>query len=349
MASKGYKHILVIRLSAMGDVAMTVPVIRALMEQHSHVKVTLVSRVQYKPFFDGIPHISFFEADLKGRHKGFFGLLRLYKDLKALHINAVADLHNVLRTKLLTRLFAFRGKKVATTDKMRPQRAALTALKNKVFEPMPTVVQRHADVFAQLGFTVSLNNPQFPAPQSLTEDITSTTGVKTGKWIGIAPFAQHRSKVYPKELMVKVIDSLAADAGSTLFLFGGGKDERSVLKKYAADRQNIIVVAGGKFTLKQELKIISQLDVMLSMDSANAHMAAMQGTKVITLWGATHPYAGFAPFSQPASNALTADREKYPLLPTSIYGNKKVEGYDDVMQTIAPEAVVAKVRQVVNA
>ncbi|MES2487359.1 MAG: ADP-heptose--LPS heptosyltransferase RfaF, partial [Bacteroidota bacterium] len=152
MAAKGYKHILVIRLSAMGDVAMTVPVIRALIAQHAHVKVTIVSRAQYKPFFDGIPHVSFFEADLTKRHKGFFGLLKLYKDLKALRVNAVADLHNVMRTKVLTRLFAFRGKAVATTDKMRTERARLTALKNKVIEPMPLVVQRHADVFAQLGY-----------------------------------------------------------------------------------------------------------------------------------------------------------------------------------------------------
>lgn len=330
----------------MGDVAMTVPVIRALIAQHDHVKITVVSRAQYKPFFDGIPQVNFFEADLAKRHKGFFGLLRLYKDLKALRVNAVADLHNVTRTKVLTRLFALRGKTVATTDKMRAERAKLTALKNKVIEPMPPVVQRHADVFAQLGYPVTLSNPVFAAPQELTEDITSTTGLKTGKWIGIAPFAQHRSKVYPKELMQQVIDRLAADSTVTLFLFGGGKDERKVLKKYAADRPNIVVVAGGKFTLKQELKIISHLDVMLSMDSANAHMAAMQGTPVVTLWGATHPYAGFAPFNQPATNALTADREKYPFLPTSIYGNKKVEGYDDVMHTITPDTVVAKVQQV---
>ncbi len=146
--------------------------------------------------------------------------------------------------------------------------------------------------------------------------------------------------------MQQVIDRLAADSATTLFLFGGGKDERSVLKRYAADRPNIVVVAGGKFTLKQELKIISHLDVMLSMDSANAHMAAMQGTNVVSLWGATHPYAGFGPFNQPATNALTADREKYPFLPTSIYGNKKVEGYDDVMHTITPDAVVTKVKHV---
>jgi len=345
---KAHKHILVLRLSAMGDVAMTVPVIRALVQQHTHIRVTVVSRQQYRSFFEGLPRVNFFEADLKKRHKGFFGLLRLYKDLKALHVTAVADLHNVTRTKLITRLFAFRGKKVGTTDKMRPERAKLTALKNKVFEPMPAVIERHAQVFLQLGYPVNLSNPVFPVAQPLTDDITGHTGPKTGKWIGIAPFAQHRGKVYPKELINEVIDSLAAHAGTTLLLFGGGKEETRLLDKYAAGHPNIIVVAGGAFTLKQELIIISHLDVMLSMDSANAHMAAMQGTKVVTLWGATHPYAGFSPFNQPDSNALTASREQYPLLPTSIYGNKIVEGYEGAMHTIAPQAVVQKVIELIG-
>jgi hypothetical protein len=69
----------------------------------------------------------------------------------------------------------------------------------------------------------------------------------------------------------------------------------------------------------------------------------MLGVKVVTLWGATHPYAGFKPFNQPLENCLTADREKYPLLPTSVYGNKTVAGYEDAMRIIPVDAVVAKI------
>jgi hypothetical protein len=69
----------------------------------------------------------------------------------------------------------------------------------------------------------------------------------------------------------------------------------------------------------------------------------MLGVNVITLWGATHPFAGFSPFNQPLENALVADRNLYPLLPTSVYGNKKVEGYEDAMRTILPETIVQKI------
>jgi ADP-heptose:LPS heptosyltransferase len=346
MPSKKLKHLLIIRFSAMGDVAMTVPVIRTLAQQHPNLKITVVSRLEYKPFFDGIPNLNFYEADFNRAHKGILGLWKLFRQLRRLHIYAVADLHNVLRSKIITRLFSLRGKKTATTNKMRNERAALVAPKNKVLGPLPQVTQLHAAALAQLGFAIDLDKTVFPPKQALTEDILAVTGPKTKHWIGIAPFAQHSSKVYPQDLMVQVITTLAENQDNTIFLFGGGKKEAKILKEYAAEKPNIIVIAGGIFILRQELRLISHLDVMLSMDSANAHMAAMQGVKAVTLWGATHPYAGFGPFKQPLHYALTANREKYPLLPTSVYGNKKVEGYEDAMRTISPDAVVAKINEV---
>jgi ADP-heptose:LPS heptosyltransferase len=336
------------RLSAMGDVAMTVPVIRAFAQQNPSVKLTVVSRPFFKPFFDGIPNVEFFSVDVKERHKGFFGLLKLYADLKKLNIDAVADLHNVLRSQIIRTLFSLSGKKVAATDKGRAEKKALTRAEKKVFQPVKTMVERHVETFKKLGFSIDLSSPSFPEKAILSEEILSVSGKKNNfNWIGIAPFAQYESKVYPLDLMQKVIDNLAENGNYKLFLFGGGKEETEKLNTLAKQRENIIVAA-GKLKFNQELQLISNLDVMLSMDSGNAHIAAILGVKVITLWGATHPFAGFAPFNQPMENCLTADREKYPLLPTSVYGNKKVEGYEDVMRSISVESIVKKINLVLN-
>lgn len=346
--SKPIQHIAVIRLSAMGDVAMTVPVIRAFVSQNATVKITVVSRPFFKPFFDGIPNVDFFAVDVKERHKGFFGLLKLYSDLKKLNIDAVADLHNVLRSQIIRTLFSLSGKKVAATDKGRAEKKALTRAENKVFQPLKTMVERHVETFKKLGFSVDLSLPNFPEKAILSEEILSISGKKDNfKCIGIAPFAQYESKVYPLDLMQKVVDELALDSNIKIFLFGGGKEETEKLNTLAKQRENIVVVA-GKLKFNQELQLISNLDVMLSMDSGNAHIAAMLGVKVITLWGATHPFAGFAPFNQPLENCLTADRNQYPLLPTSVYGNKKVEGYEDVMRSISVESIVEKINLELN-
>ena len=345
--SKLIQHIAVFRLSAMGDVAMTVPVIRAFVAQNPNIKITVVSRPFFQPFFDGIENVSFFGVDLNHRHKGFIGLLRLFSDLRKLNIDAVADLHNVLRSKIVRTLFALSGKKVAATDKGRAEKKALTSLTNKVFAPVKPMVERHVETIKKLGFSVDLTNPKFPEKAILLEDILKITGTKNQNWIGIAPFAQYESKVYPIDLMQQVIDGLTKNKNCKIFLFGGGEKEIQLLNQLQNQHENVLVLA-GKIQFKQELEVISNLDIMLSMDSGNAHISSMLGVKVITLWGATHPYAGFKPFNQLDDFCLTSDRDKYPLLPTSIYGNKKTEGYDEVMRTILPITIIDKIEKELN-
>lgn len=345
MSSK-IKHIAVMRLSAMGDVAMTVPVLRVFVKQYPTVKLTVISRPFFKPFFDGIPNLEFFAFDEKERHKGFLGLVHLYNDVKKLKIDAFADLHNVLRSKVVSLLFALSGKKRATVDKGREGKKELTRAENKIFKQLPTMFQRHAKVFEELGFPLDLSNPTFPEKANLSPEILEIIGDHSHKLIGVAPFAQYDSKVYPLDLMKEVIAKLTENSAYKILLFGGGKKEIEILDSISQPYENVINMA-GKIKFQQELELISNLDVMLSMDSGNAHIAAMLGVKVVTLWGATHPYAGFLPFNQGLENALTSDRNQYPKLPTSVYGNKIVEGYEDAMRSISPDEVVKKIQGLV--
>ncbi|MBE8724887.1 glycosyltransferase family 9 protein [Flavobacterium hungaricum] len=334
------------RLSAMGDVAMTVPVLRAFVKQYPEVKLTVISRPFFKPFFEGIPNLEFFAFDEKEKHKGFLGLLKLYSDVKKLKIDAFADLHNVLRSKVVSLLFALSGKKRATVDKGREGKKELTRAENKIFKQLPTMFERHAKVFEELGFPLDLSNPAFPEKAPLSGEILEIIGHQNQKLIGIAPFAQYDSKVYPLDLIKEVVAKLAENPMYKIVLFGGGKKEIEILQSISTPFENVINMA-GKIKLQQELQLISNLDVMLSMDSGNAHIAAMFGVKVVTLWGATHPYAGFLPFNQSPENALTSDRNQYPKLPTSVYGNKIVEGYEEAMRSISPDEVVKKIQGLV--
>jgi ADP-heptose:LPS heptosyltransferase len=341
------QHIAVMRLSAMGDVAMTVPVLRALINQYPELKITVISRPFFKPFFKDIPNLDFFAFDEKERHKGIKGLWRLYQDLKALQIDAFADLHNVLRSKVVRSLFAMSGKKIAFVDKGRAEKKALTRAENKTFQPLTTMFERHQLVFETLGFPIDLAQPQFPEKAKISQHELAAIVTQPKNTIGIAPFAQYDSKVYPLDLMKEVIDALAANENQTIFLFGGGQKEKEQLHNLVGDKKNVINMA-GKIPFQDELDLISNLDVMLSMDSGNGHIAAMLGVPVVTLWGATHPYAGFLPFNQSLDNALVSDRNLFPQLPTSVYGNKKVAGYENAMRTILPEQVVARIAEILK-
>ena len=334
-------HILVIRLSALGDIAMTVPVLRVMAKNYPGTKLTVLSRNYAQPLFSDIPGIGFLGADLKGEHKGF-GLLKLASDAKALGIDAVADLHDVIRTKVIRNYLSIAGLQTAVIDKGRAEKKLLSSGDDKWFKQLKTTHQRYADVFTDLGFTLDLSEHEFPEPAPVTPRLNSLMGTAPKKAIGIAPFAAYKSKMYPLEQTKEVISLLDASDDYKIFLFGGGKKEIDQLKKLESEFQSVTNIA-GQLTLSEELALISNLDLMLSMDSSNGHLATMYGVPVVTLWGVTHPYAGFAPFNQDAANHLMADRKQYPEIPTSVYGNRFPESYEDAMKTIPAGKVVDKI------
>lgn len=348
MDKKGkHTHILVIRLSAMGDVAMTVPVLRALIEKYPEIQLTVLTKKPFAPIFEGFENVQVRVADVKNRHKGLLGLWRLYKGLKPVNFDAVADLHNVLRSRVLKKYFALERTPFAQIDKGRKEKKALTRTKNKIFEQLKTTHERYAEVFAALGFPIELSAAQPLDRIQLSENVLELVQQDTKKWIGIAPFAAHEGKMYPLDSTEEVINQLNKTNKYKILLFGGGAKEVEALEKLGKRYENALCMA-GKLSLSEELQLISNLDVMLSMDSGNAHMAANYGIPVITLWGITHPYAGFYPFGQPMENALTADREAYPLIPTSVYGNKVPEGYENAMKTIKPQRVLDKLLRLLD-
>ena len=196
-----------------------------------------------------------------------------------------------------------------------------------------------------IGFTVDISNPEKIVTPKASKIVSKLLKNSTSKKIGIAPFAAYQAKMYPLDLTKKVISEIAKT--TTVYLFGGGESEVETLSTIENEIENCISVA-GKIQFEDELNLIAQLDCMVAMDSGNAHLAAMQQTTTITLWGATHPFAGFVPFDQPIENCLLPDLKKYPKIPTSIYGNKVVEGYEDAMRTISPESVIEKIQSVLK-
>jgi ADP-heptose:LPS heptosyltransferase len=331
------KHILVIRFSAMGDVAMTVPVIKALLAQNPEVKITYVSRPDFEGFFSNIPRLTYHAADLNDQYKGFAGLVKLFKSLKNItEFNAIADLHQNLRSKILRRLFRLSSIPNAYIDKGRDEKKLLTRFPNKVLKPLKLTTERYADVFRALGFKLILDHQLLKSSINSVQNTEHITGPKTQTWVGIAPFAKHKGKIYPLEKTEEVIRSLN-DKNVKIFLFGGSLVEQQVCSKWQEHYKNATSLV-RQLTMAQELAIIRQLDVMMSMDSAGMHLASLEGIPVVSVWGATHHYAGFLGYGQSESNIVADDIE---CRPCSIYGNKPCFRKDYAcLYNIEPEKVV---------
>ncbi len=335
------KHILVIRLSALGDVAMMVPVLRVLTSNYPKLKVTVLSRKRFAPLFAEVPGVSFLEADVYGKHKGL-GLFKLAAEARAQGIDAVADLHNVIRSKVIRTSLRMKGLAVAYIDKGRSEKKMLTSGNRKELPQLKSTHERYADVFRMLGFKIDLAKHSFPKRMDVSPRIQHFFGPEPRKAVGIAPFAAYSSKMYPLEMTREVIQKLDEEDRCKIFLLGAGAEETELLKSVAAEFNNVENLA-DQLTFEEELSLISNLDLMVSMDSSNGHLAAQFGVPVITLWGVTHPCLGFKPFGQPEENQLLTDRDKFPLIPTSVYGNSYPVGYENAMESIPVQRVVDKI------
>ena len=335
------EHILVIRLSAMGDVAMTVPVLQQLLQQNPDVQITVLTQKLLAPLFEPLERTTVYPVETRGKHKGLKGLYKLFRELKKQYsFDAVADLHNVLRSKIITFFFKTAGIKIAKIDKGRKEKKQLTRKKNKHLVQLKTSFQRYADVFAALNLPIVLNTAQpIFAKQSLPA-IAIPLYSKIKKNICIAPFAKHQEKMYPIEKMKLVLKELSGENNLQLFLLGGGKNEVTILNEWEKEFPGIISLA-GKFSFSEELAIISHMDMMISMDSANMHLASLFGVPVISVWGATHTFAGFYGWGQPADNAVQIDLY---CRPCSVFGNKPCfRGDHACMERLPEEKIIEKV------
>jgi ADP-heptose:LPS heptosyltransferase len=328
----------VIRFSAMGDVAMCVPVVRALLMAYPDLQVTFLSQTAFAPLFSGIDRLHFHPADLKGLHKGMTGMLRLFRELKIMGpFDAVADLHQVLRSTQLDLLFRLCGWNVAVIHKGRREKKALTRRDHKQFQRLPSTFSRYADVFKRLSLPVTLEI----SPQITVRTASSSRQSVGGEIrLGIAPFAKHPGKTWPIERMRLVVESLSSRGDIRVLLFGGGKTERILLDAWAEEIPGVTSMA-GRHSLKEELGIIAGLDLMVSMDSANMHLASMAGVPVVSIWGATHPYAGFLGWQQSEERVVQSDMD---CRPCSVFGNKPCyKGTNACMTSITAEEVIKKI------
>lgn len=336
------QRIIVTRFSAMGDVAMVASVLKEFCIQYPDVEIIMVSRKFFAPFFDGIKGVRFHAIEPKTIHKGFFGLVRLKKELAQYGADAVVDLHFNLRSRVVDLLFSLSGVKVKQLDKGRAEKKALTRENNKIKVPLKLTVERYADVFRALGFKFELSNKLVLNLQDVPKATFSMFANFDRKKIGIAPFAQHRYKIFPQTKMEHVIDELTHN-GYDVLLFGGGEQEFQIAQNWTERFPNTYNTI-GKLSLREELDLISNLDLMISMDSSGLHMASLMGVRCLSLWGATHPYAGFTGYGQQLTDCIQVE---HPNRPSSVYGNTPCDCDGiEAIDLITPEMVIEKIRAI---
>lgn len=338
--------VLVIRLSSFGDVAMLVPVIFSVAAKYPQDRFSVMTRKAFAPLFENLGfNVNVIPLDVKKKHKGIRGFFKVIRRISTMGFSHVADEHNVLRSKGIRYFMKMSGRKVAYIDKGRKEKENIIATKNLAV-PLKSTVQRYQEVFDKLGFPAEMvfNNYFDFIPRDFSS-LRSIVTEKRGRWIGIAPFSKHKGKIYPMDKMEQVVASLSKEQDTTIILLGSGKEEQKVLSAWAEKYPNIINPT-GKLNLEKELLLISYMDVVLSMDSANMHLASLVQVPVVSVWGATHPNLGFFGFRQDMKNAVQIDLE---CRPCAVFGELPCQRGDYAcLERITPDSIIQRINNVLD-
>lgn len=337
------KEVLITRFSAIGDVAMAAIVVCQVAEANPGCHFTLLTKKGLEPFFDlnKQPNLTVIGVNLK-EYSGLKGVARLLKLLwQGYRPNIYIDLHNVLRTKILRIFFSLQFSSVHHINKNRKAKKELCKKVGKKLHPLNSTIEEHANAFIKAGLKISLK----PITRNKLSSPYFNQTYKGLPSIGIAPFARHQSKIYPLYLMEQVIEALSKKSNKTIYIFGGGDTEQQIATEWQAKFPNIVSLI-GKLNFSEELNLISNLKCMVSMDSASMHLSSLVGTPVVSVWGATHPYAGFMGYGQKLQNAIFSNLD---CRPCSVYGNKPCyKNSYECMHSIKPGQIVDVVNKIIS-
>lgn len=332
-----YGHLLVMRNSAMGDVAMLPHALRALRTAYPALRITVATQPMFRPFFFGL-EVEFLDVDTRGAQHSLRGMWRLAAEARRRGVDAVADVHGVLRSKAFRFAMRLHGIPVAHIRKGRCEKQSVIRRGGDRSEPLRHTVLRYCDVFRELGFRIA-----DPVPAAHAEH-TNPLGEKQGVWIGFAPFSAHKGKTYPEPLARELIRMLA-ERYDRIFIHSGGKKEAAFAQEMECMHPNVTAL-WGKVRFAAEIDLIAHLDCVVTMDSLVMHLASLVATPVVSVWGATHPALGFLGYGADPRGVLQAEMA---CRPCSVYGAKLCR-YGDYrcLWAVTPQMIAQRVAEIVG-
>ncbi len=340
----------------MGDIVLCLPVLRAALKQNIDLQIDLLTRPSLAPVFAHIERLQVLNLDVDNDYAGLRGLFNLSSILNKNKYDMVLDLHDVLRTKVLCAFLHHSGRKIYRIDKERKAKRSVLGKLYKMQVELHHTTWRYAQVFRRAGIQLSLE-PHNLNEQGIVQDQLAIH--KINRWIkmlppstagivGVAPFSQHRLKEYPLERIQQILQHRLINTADVIVLFGQGPREREGMMMLQNSDPSRIFLSMDHFNLEEEIVLMSRLKFMLTMDSANMHLAELSGCpQVISVWGPTHTVLGFAPYFSNTDHVVEIAPKELSCRPCSMYGQKPCQRGDHACMTmLTPESIMNKLSNI---
>ena len=326
---------LILRLATLGNVAMTVPVVASLSKRYPNDRFIFAAKKDLGAMFVSMPNVEFYEVDNHLDWKGVFALWRRLRD----KIDAVVDLQDVPRTRVLRALMRLSGKQVTSVRYGRWRKHLITVF-GLWQEQLPSEFARYQEAFRRAGLETNDGFESLPENGSAAQVVVERFGTKEGRWIGLAPFAKSKSNMLPYRVTKDIIELLTKDQNTRVFLFGAGAVECEMLRQWASVFPRTESVA-GQLKLKEELELMRKLDVMICMDSANQHLSSLVGLRAVSVWCGTHPMIGFAGWKQKPEDIV--QRNDLRCRPCTCHGTNHCRYGNFACRDIKAETIVQQI------
>jgi len=283
-------RILVIRLTALGDVLLATPAVRALREAHPQARIEWLTQAAYAPLLEGLPFVDEVLRYERARDRGLRGTLRLFHALRSRAYDAVVDLQRKPRTAIIAAACGadlraaahrrtFRGLVAAGMGRDKPLRG-------------PHQTMRYAAALLPLGaghgepgaLQIGLSSAVRAEAEA---EVDKLLGGTRQPLVALAPGAAHPTKRWSPLRFAEVGSALSA-AGRDLVLVGGPADAAE-LDELRAGLGALPAIDARWLGLPALAVLLSRCAVVISNDSGPVHLAQAVGTPVVDVFGPTEP------------------------------------------------------------
>lgn len=319
------KAVLIIRLSSIGDVVLTSPVVREVKRAFPGAELHFLIKEQYR---DTIAH----NPRIDKIHVLQDSLMKTAKMLRAFKFDYVLDLHHNLRSNVLRRLIP--GKILALK---KPNAHKRRLVRQKTKKPVRHIVERNLDVLRKMGIEPQNQYLEFFLPARVREKAAS---IIAGQKFEQAPLAvvvgaTYRTKQWIPEYFTDILNHWLRP----VVILGGPGDvhfAKQVETGLAAPYYN----GAGKHDLLESAALLELCQLTVTHDTGLMHIAAALGKPVVAIWGNTTPAFGMYPWQ---TESIMLENNDLDCRPCSRLGFRECpKGHFYCMKRLTPE--IAAVR-----
>lgn len=324
-------RILIIRLSSIGDIILTTPVLKELKKKYPNVKVDFLVLDKFKDAIEGCPYVDRVIIFEKKKHDGFKNLIKFAKELKKNNYNYIFDLHGKVRSYIISKKI---GVKCFRYKKRAFWKTVLVKFKLIRYSVDDTIIKNYFGAFKKLDLNYKNEDLNFSYGEIDKKNIE-----KYGSRPIIAPGASKNTKQWIPEKFAQLCQELYKKYGEKPILIGG-KAETLLCNQINKLSGDICVDLSNKLTLKESGALLAQSRFLVTNDSGPFHIARGVKCNTFVIFGPTDPKM----FEYNRNNILIYKNE--PCAPCSLHGDQQCpKGHFNCMNNITVSMVMEAINK----